>query len=682
MITIPHRTGFLWMAPLTLAAGLAASAPAAIATPATPLIAVARPDTGPAAVLRVIDADREMGRIDEATRQAWRVALVRRPDRLPARLRALLARGSGRDTALRLHGSAILREAFRWVAANQEWGGPVHNLLQPPGDLTYSLDSDRLPIRVTYRNESDANIAQTALDAAEHSWDVETQAYGFYAPLTPDATGPAGRFRYFIDSTGMGGGGYTAPYDMNPDTPWTDCFTYIVVDPSNPLSFIPGVVAHESNHAMQAAMDCLEVTTFWENTAVYIAAAVYSSEWDYAIQTMPYFQSQPWRALDYMSQPRSDLYEYGGALFLIWLTDAYALPPTEPWPSMGGDGPVLVRQIWEGSMETSSFNEPDYYDVIPQVLSDRGHSESMEDVLMDFSEARYFVGRDDDGRHIRNAGAFWGAELTLADEIWENDLPLHDAEPTSTTKPAPYGSNHILIHTPADTDAPLRVSFDGDDDTRWRVRLVPIGEPAGAATEIPLAPQTWDGSQILDPGSSNTVLMVVANLGTDRYDPDSRQWPTSGYRYSVQLDLPPPTLTALDPAQVVRGQQEVTLHLRGTGFIAGPDFLLRFEDPNLQVVSVLQTTPTEIAFTLTIPMLTSLGPKTLILTNGDGNRVEGAGLLEVLDVAEPPTPGGGSSSGCSCQSAGTGGSDLPIALLWAPLVLLALRRRRRRRSGR
>ncbi len=620
-------------------------------------------------ILNEIDARWQSGLIDTATRHLYRVAAVKRPSLLPDDLRDQLERAA---PVSRTSLSRVFIDAFQWVARTGAWDGAVYQLLQPPADLPYVLDSTLWPIRVSYRDQWDQNLAERALQAAEHCWDVEINDYGFYEPPTMDASH---LYRIFIDNTGMGGGGYTAPFDYVNDTPWADCYTYIVADPSNGEWGMDGVLAHELNHAMQAAMDCAEVTTFWENTSVYIASRVYSSELWYAVYSMPYFQSQPWRALDYMRQPDSDLYEYGGGLFTLWLADQYPMP--DVFPSLAG--PRLLRAIWEASMQNGMYNEPDYYDAIEDVLQAQGHDLTMRDVLVDFSEARFFVGSYDDGAHISNAGQFQDAEVTLVAHHDPSDLPLYDQHPASNQQPAPFGANHILIDLSSNDTHDLHLEFDGADDTDWNLRVVTFGEGTTATQDMILDDETQDGSLLLAHGDYDEVLLVVNNLGGRSYDPDARDWPTADYSYTVRAVFPPATLDQLEPNVVEQGQQNVALRLTGSGFEQGPEFFLKFEDSSIQVVSLDDVTPTEIDFTITVPRLTELGPKTLILSNGDGAVARGEGMLEVV------APGAGDAGpgddnpkdGCGCRGADGAGGASALFLGLALLLGLAWIRRRR-----
>jgi MYXO-CTERM domain-containing protein len=423
-------------------------------------------------------------------------------------------------------------------------------------------------------------------------------------------------------------------------------------------------------------MDVMEPTPFWENTASYIMSQVFPDQLFFTVGTMYLFQGQPWRALDYMNLQDSDAYEYGGGLFLWYLADTYA----------PADGPQLVAEIWQNCVQTQYYNEPDYFDAIAETVAARGVPDSMEKILVDFSEARFFVGTRDDGEHIYGADQFSGAEVALAAHHSASQLPALQESPPPAQAPASFGSNHVLVDLPADYPNPLTVRFDGDDDTRWAARVVLFGDGRPTQSKpMTLAPGTWDGSAVIQPTGDTGLLLLVVNLGDAGYDPDTFDsysgWPVSSYTYDVEPILPPPTVLSLDPAVVERGQQGVFFKLYGTGFQAGGDFALVFDDPDLQLSSLDRVLLDEVSFRLTVPLGTALGPMDLTVHNRDGQQVFAPGILTVVEVgALDPDGGPGSGDepkgGCGCRAAVD-----PAAALTPLLVLLlglAVRRRRRR----
>ncbi|MFH2007103.1 MAG: DUF6055 domain-containing protein [bacterium] len=658
---------------LTWPAGSPALGNPALSRPAVGNPAVGSPALTKDDVLWEIDLRYRAGVIDERSRHLYRVALIKDPSVLPADLQVLAAQAI---PAERRSLTYVFREAWRWVVLNGAQGGAIHELLLPPDDLANVLESTTWPIRVSYSSSGPAALAQRTLTAAEYSWSVQTQ-WGFYQPpIEPGAD----MYRFYITDA-SGAGGYTAPYDENPATTITDCFTYIVIDPSNGEWETDGTVAHEVNHSMQAAMDCTETIGFWENTATYIMGQVYPQQVYYTIGIMPYFQAQPWRALDYMNQNNSDLYEYGGGLFVWYLADTFA----------PNDGPWFVAEIWEASIGTNFYNnEPDYYDGIEAAVAARGGTETMEDILIDFSESRFFVGSWSDGAHINGAGQFWDAEVELTARHPSAALPVRDAQPPMERRPAPYGSNQILVDLNPSDQRPIQVRFDGEDDTRWAVRVVLFGSGQSTVSQaLPLDETTWDGSVVVEPAGFTGLLLVVANQGDEGYDPDARAWPLAGYVYDVEPVVAPATLAALDPDTVERGQQGVVFRLTGSGFVLDAGFDLAFDDPTIEIGSIDSVTDTEVLFTATLPALTELGPKTILVTNGGGEQLSGVGFLTVVEQGSIGPDGGpgddNPKSGCGCGTGRGGagsGASVALPLLLGLLGLLLLVRRRRRCGAR
>lgn len=616
-------------------------------------------------VLRAIDALHRAGRLTVEERLRLRVAAFRAPHQLPADLRARL--GAAIVAAPSGSATRVFREAWAHVARTETRGGALHRLLQPPDDLAYAVDSDRYPIRVSYDVPSQLAQAQAALAYAESAYDLQIGEYGFYAPPLPVE---GDRYRFYLQTAGPGAAGYTAPYESNEQTPWSDCFSYIVIDPENgDGGELADVIAHEISHSLQIAMDCDEIATFMENTSTYIGAQSGAAGEAYLRGMVPYFQSQPWRALDYMKESWSDGYEYGGALWLTFLTDRFA-------PEAG---PVLVREFWEGAMQPGWSNAVTYLESIERTLQTREGTALLDDLIADFSEVRFFVGSDDDGAHLGQAWWFQDGEVARAAVHASASLPLRAQEPPASRRPAPTGSNHVLLQLAAGDRQPLVVDFDGDEDTRWVVRVVRIPADGPAVSEpLTLDATTLAGRAVVDIAGFDRVLLLVVNLGPVGYDPNRREWPVSSYRYGFAFQAPAATLEALYPARVERGQQDLAMRLTGQGFVPGSDFAVSFDDPNLQVTRITSVTATEVKLLLTVPALASLGPKTLVLTNAGGLQTVGTGFLT---VAAANVPGGDAGpqppldpSGCACQSGRGGGAG---GLLLGLLFLLVLRRRRR-----
>ncbi|HEY3356252.1 MAG TPA: DUF6055 domain-containing protein [Polyangia bacterium] len=619
-----------------------------------PLLALLlAPGLARADVLEAIDARWRAGAIDEGTRHYYRVAALRDPAALPPELRAL-----PRDPAAGARLTAVAFEAYQWAARHPRdpRGVVLRDILLPVTDLAHVLDSAILPIRVSWADPAYEALGRTILDAAEVSWQVMTEEYGFPAPPIEPGTD---RYRILVTSTGGWGSAYTAPYAENPATPWSDCFSYVVVDPSNSQSSAPATVAHELNHAMQSALDCAEIATFMENTSTYIMSQVFPEAAAETIAYMPYFQSEPWRALDYMNPYGSDLYEYGGTLFAIALAESWG----------GASGPIFLRRIWEDCRQDDDANSRTYYDAVASLVGAAGGPATIEDVLMTFSEARFFVGQWDDGAHLPTAAAY--PAVARAAAYAAQDLPVRGAHPSSAAQPAPFGVNHITLDL-AGAHYPLRLAFDGADAQRWRVRAILTGAAGTTAHDLVLDEATQAGALDLDPAGQRLLVLVVANLGAPGYSPNERLWPTAAYTYSIDQVIPPPTVAGSEPATVARGTSGAIVRLVGSGFAGGTDFAVAFDRPGVRAVSVLGVLPEAATITVDVAPDAALGPTVATVTNSGGAAASGPGFTVVEAAAPDGGTGGGSAGGCQA-----GGSATPGAAMLLALLVVAFARRRR-----
>jgi MYXO-CTERM domain-containing protein len=633
-------------------------------------------------VLREVEARHARGHLDDETMHLYRVAAAKDRSLLPPDLRDLPA---SREDGRRL--TAVMVEAYQWLVRQGGGDGRLKALMAVPADMPQVLDSAILPIRVSAAANEDPTLVREVLAATEYSWTVQTDQFGFYAPPVPQSLG---RYRVFIDSTEGHGSAYTAPFGTNPATPWSDCFTYVVFDPYWAADSVGSIMAHEMNHAAQAAMDCQEVVTFWENTSTYIMGEVYPDGRYYARWMMSAFQATPWRALDFMNSRESDGYEYGGVLLPIFLTATWA-------PQ---DGPVFMRQVWEATMQDGEYNRVDYFDAIMTALQPRGGPPDFDSLFMAFSEARLFLGNDDDGQHMPGASEFVEAYLEMTSFHTSNELPIAGATPPPAQRPAPYGLNFIMLYVSQSFGQDLRFTISADPDVTWYVKAFMSRGPEPPATvEIPVDRWTLEGSAVLPTAGRGRLVVMVGNLGDGRYDPNDRRWPLSGYYYSMEAVAPPPSVTGVTPAQVVRGTRGNRVTLQGSGFTAGSGFSVAVDNPGVHVSAVDQVQATAVKVKLDVDADTTLGPCGVTVTNPGGLQVTAPGVLEVVEVTRADggvrrdagglapdadtTPGhdddGPAVPGCACQGErGGGGGPAWLGLL---AVATAWRRRGRGRTA-
>ena len=206
-----------------------------------------------AAPFPLIEHSLTQGEIDGHLAAVYRYFALFEPERLPARFAADAGPVVRCATGIRL--AAI--DAARYVAASI---GPVPGPGRGAADLVtrdpeYFVDSELFPIRVHWNVQADEEEAMNALAYAEQAWDVQVNELGF-SPPPSDNGAWGGDERYDIHLERGAGMGYTVEIAPVPDTWWDDWSTYIGIDP---LVYggvwLESTVAHELNHAMQAADD-------------------------------------------------------------------------------------------------------------------------------------------------------------------------------------------------------------------------------------------------------------------------------------------------------------------------------------------------------------------------------------------------------------------------------------------
>jgi hypothetical protein len=610
------------------------------------------------AVFGLIEDDYREGLIGRGERHFYKLAALRAPTKLPERYAWVLREGRPSFGCY----TPIPLEAMRDLAVlDPRWRREVEALLAPPSDLAFATDTTSpWPIRVTYDDSGLSAAAQDVLDAAVTSYEMQVQQWGFWEP--PIESGVT-YFRYFLQATGMGGGGYTAPYAEVNATGHFDYYVYIVIDPQNPSSALEGVVAHEFNHACQAAMDGAEVIAFWENSATYIMSEVFASAWSYTPGYFPFYQEHPYRPLEYMNTTQSDLYEYGGAVWVHFLEHVY-----------GNHDPVWLRQIWEGSVQNSSNNEPDYFDVIDDTLQSEG---GFAEMVRLFGQYRFFTGSNDDGQHIDGAGGWPDSEVTRTATHGLADLPVTNGSPASSARPQPNGYNYVVLNVDAALNEAVQFSFAGQGSVDWTVDVLHVapGQPT-AAHAMSLDGQN-SGTVSLPADQGDRLVMVVAHHGGVGYDPDTQNWSGADYTYGIERSVPDPIITAVDPGEVQRGTLGVLLTVQGSDFRDEPNMELTFSGDGITAGNPIFVSAEELQVQVNVAQTATLGVRDVTLTYGlqdvvghdvltvvEHAVVDGAvsdSTVQQPDAGLPADGGGGSgikdvSGGCDCRTAGRAGS--------------------------
>jgi hypothetical protein len=515
---------------------------------------------------------------------------------------------------------------------------------------------------VSYGDASLAARAQVVLDAAITSYQVQVETWGFWPPgIEPGA----GLYRFYLEDA-EGAAGYTAPYAYDESTPREDAFTYIVIEASLDEASLRTTTAHELNHACQTAMDVGEVVAFMENTATWIEAMTFPEAAQFLPYVFPYFQEQPHRPLEYMRMNGSDIYEYGGALWVHFLETLY-----------GAGDPAWIRSIWEACVQNLGINEPDYLDAIDERLAEVG---GLAEAVRTFARYRFFIGGDDDGQHLPGAGEWYGAEVARAATWSTSNLPVIDAGPASlATRPQPNGCNYVVLEVSTRPELPLKVTFAGDPALRWNVDLLQVA--AGAPTTVTRVNPAEEASAAVtvDASALDRLVLVICQLGAPGYDPDPRHWTAGDYRYRLEPDVPAPEVTAVTPDTLAQGAPDGTLLLAGARFSTLPGLAVRTAPADVILRLEAVVSDTELRVTAFVPPGAALGPRDVVVTNPGGREgVAPAALTIVAPGADAgPDAGGGTGGGgegCGCAAGGSRSAPAPLVV--ALFSLWIIRRRR------
>lgn len=605
------------------------------------LILLTTPTQSETFVQRLTQAE-AAGALTAAERLTLLETAVKDPAALPPGWRAELAAHPIDPGA----GTAILVDAFQ---ERQRLG--QRSLYTYPAELPHLMDSATYPIRVYYDDPQVQNLARSVLEAAELSWQTQILEWGWYAPpLDTDE----GRYRLYVTTSGMGGGGYTAPIGTWPDTQWDDCVTYIVIDRSNDDYSVGAVVAHELNHAMQGAMDCLEPSSFWENSASYMMLAVYPGSIWYVRYFLESFQVAPhWSVSD---GNQNSAYWYGGFIWPYFLVSAYG----DSWTDA-----IWLREVWERSMQSSNFssNLPHYMTAIDDQLTEAGDG-NLVSAFHAFCRARFFLGEETSAHYSVLPHASQLEPIPTVAGTLVVDFEPQELTPPRANWPKPYGVNYYRLEVPANYDRNTTIEVITANENPWHFQLVPFD----GASEI----LEWDStgtrtSFTWDPRPGKRYLFIVEHLGSETFHPNSI--PAQGTEYSIGLrpTIGLPKVTSVSPGQVYDGT-EVFLSVYGQNFFDGRTVTIH-PSQGIEILEVTGSTEVQLRVKLRIPRGTTLGTYGLTVTNADGGA---ARVDEAFEVVKNPVAAP-TEDGCSCSQ--RPGSPARLGWLLLPLLFFVLRRR-------
>lgn len=269
------------------------------------------------------------------------------------------------------------------------------------------VDSGRFPIRVHYPSEPLAERADVLLGVVEDSWQRQVEDQGYPRPLPDQGEGGDDRFDVYIGLTAPAVALTLAHEDVDDADGRHASYAHVVVDPSLEGDDLAPFVHHELAHAIQFGMDLEESLMFFEASAV---AQEYFLDRELGFPTLSWasdvddFQAFPSAApftngIDlYFIVGGDRLYEYGAALFLLYLEEEHG----------EGDG-ALLRRLWEASVQPDDVeeNEPDWLDAVEEELDG-----DLASAVLDFATWRALVSTwavEDDG--LPGAAALPGTAL-------------------------------------------------------------------------------------------------------------------------------------------------------------------------------------------------------------------------------------------------------------------------------
>ncbi|MCC6808273.1 MAG: hypothetical protein IT381_12695 [Deltaproteobacteria bacterium] len=329
-------------------------------------------------------------------------------------------------------------------------------------------------------------------DAADAAWQAEIVQGGWPAP-PPDNNGGDNKFDIYIDPS-LGEGEAFVDEDGNvTSTAWNDRMSFMCLPPTfADDAELKSLVSHELNHASQYALDGIEDDAFFEQTATLVEKLVGKDVETYS-SGIEDFQKNPARALDFFGD---DLFQYGGALWLMFLTEAL---------DDGSD--KLAKRLWVDGKENGQTNEPDFLDVLPAILHDKGWTTAR--FFATFAIWRYFTGARDDGAHFEEGG-LWGSGslVPVGKKAWTKGAAVLDASLS------PLGI--ALFELPA--AGPIAWTAANADG----VVAAQAIDAAGKAVGDVLIADGASGTFAID-GKAKSVVVALTRVD-ETYDPDDDAW--------------------------------------------------------------------------------------------------------------------------------------------------------------
>ncbi len=388
-------------------------------------------------------------------------------------------------------------------------------------DADAYIESDTYPIRVHYLYGAE-DLAEVTLEAAELSWQMQVEDWGWAAPDGDDGLGGSDALDYYLADTEFGG--YASPDDWWETGSQAHCVGHMVINRHMDADSVRITVPHEFNHILQMWTDCAEDPQLFEASAVFAQDWVYpeyGSAWYFAAG----YQDVWYHSLDYYDYAQPP--QYGSFIFLQYIAERF------------DDGtPTSTREIWDDSTQGNfgntntwmaaleRFLEPRWPADMPQPHKDELYTEL---AWQEFSEYRYFLGDNwIDGYldHGTPDSAFAGIELPLAGTASLASLEQGPVDIEIDHAMAELSSGAIEIRHPQEgwvVHADLLA--DGGAE-RWALTLVSVDEGEDAVLERVVGDieegEAHVSTEVL--ADVDTIVAVVAQVGDGTLDPTQDDW--------------------------------------------------------------------------------------------------------------------------------------------------------------
>jgi len=378
---------------------------------------------------------------------------------------------------------------------------------EAPDYWPLALHSEHHPFWVHYRDRWEEGLARLVLSYLDTSWQIEVDTLGFRPPL-PDAgwCGPDADFDVYlwrgIDEC------YVDILGENPATSYDDEYAYLVVDPTGLYGgpILDSTLAHELNHAFQAADDWSDSAIVYEMTSTFIEDVVFDDDNQYVDQVAD-FQARPDWSLD-RDDGYSTWYMYGAALYLHFVRERY----------FAGDA-RFVAEMWLRLRSPYAAGDPDFEDALETILRNRAGIGFLDSVV-EMARWRVYTGARADAAHFSEGASY--AEPARAGALRTSGGQV-------AISPMTLGSAYLDLTRQAGDPGAITVGLAGADTTvQWVVQVVP-GAGASDGDILDLS----SGPAAVDVTGARTLVITAVPRGTN--DPDGR---TSARRHATVTVAP------------------------------------------------------------------------------------------------------------------------------------------------